>query len=67
MYLQLFYLSIIFSFSYFLAIDFQYAKIRRKIQTAKFFSPKPGKHSGKEERSGTEKERKSLLKLTKNE
>ena len=67
MYLQLFYLSIIFSFSCLLSFDFQYAKIRRKIQTAKFFSPKPRKYSGKEERSGTETERKRLLKLTKNE
>lgn len=28
MYLQLFYLSIIFSFSYFLSFDFQFAKIQ---------------------------------------
>ena len=56
--LQLFYLSIIFSFSCLLSFRFQGAKIRRKIQSAKFFSQKPRKYRGKgrNKRYGKEKE-----------
>ena len=35
MYLQLFYLSIIFSFSCLLSFDFQHAKVRRNLGLAK--------------------------------
>ena len=38
MYLQLFYLSIIIGFSYFLSFDFQFAKIRIFSGTAKTIS-----------------------------